>query len=88
MSTAVGPIHRHRCSIDQLVGFTEMFNDTDWRATTGGINFSVLVTALSTENFGDVSHRRRFGVRIETMHIGRTPASGFPLGTSCANGVV
>jgi hypothetical protein len=48
-------IHRHHCSIDQLVGFTEMFNDTDWRATTGGINFSVLVTALSTENWGDVS---------------------------------
>jgi hypothetical protein len=39
-----------------------MFNDTDWRATTGGIDFSVLVTALSTENLGDVSHdteRRR-----------------------------
>jgi hypothetical protein len=32
-----------------------MFNDTDWRATTGGINFSVLVTALPTENLGDVS---------------------------------
>jgi hypothetical protein len=35
--------------------------------------------------FSDVS---QVGVRIETMHIGRTPASGFPLGYQCANGVV
>jgi hypothetical protein len=40
-----------------------MFNDTDWRATTAGINFSVLVTALPTENLGDVSQLVRTKLR-------------------------